>query len=116
MYRTKLVNENSIQRGSNYFQLALGVNYTLLNIKRFQWQIGTGIGSGLLRSQVVGGVENHWRTEWNVNTSFNYSINPKWAIRLQPASRLIISDTQVGGFGKLSKWYHGANVGVTLRF
>ena len=116
MYRTKMVNENSIQRGSNYYQLAMGADYTLLNIKRFQWQIGTGIGSGLLRNQVVGGVENHWRSEWNINTALSYSINPKWAIRLQPTSRLIISDTQVEGFGKLSKWYHGANVGVTFRF
>jgi hypothetical protein len=116
MYRTKYVNENFVQRGSNYLQLALGGDYSLLQNKRFTWQIGTGIGTGLLRNQIQAGVENYWRTEWNINTALSYSINPKWAIRLQPTSRLIISDTQVEGFGKLSKWYHGANVGVTFRF
>lgn len=114
MYRTKFINESFIQRGSNYFQLAFGGDYTLLQIKRFNWQIGTGIGTGLLRNQVLGGVENHWRSEWNINTALSYSINSKIAIRMQPTSRLIISDTQVGGFGKLSKWYHGGNLGITF--
>lgn len=114
MYRTKFINENFIQRGSNYFQLAFGGDYTLLQIKRFNWQIGTGIGTGLLRNQVLDGVENHWRSEWNINTALSYSINSKIAIRMQPTSRLIISDTQVGGFGKLSKWYHGGNLGITF--
>lgn len=113
MYRTKFGNENFTQRGSNYFQLAFGADYSVLQIKRFKWQIGTGIGTGLLRNQTQAGVENHWRSEWNLNTALSYSINSKIAIRVQPTSRVIISDTQVGGFGKLSKWYHGGNIGVT---
>jgi hypothetical protein len=116
MYRTKFVNENFVQRGSNYLQLALGGDYSLLQNKRFTWQIGTGVGTGLLRNQIQAGVENHWRTEWNINTALSYAIHSKWAIRLQPTSRLIISDTQVEGFGKLSKWYHGANLGLTFSF
>lgn len=113
MYRTKFVDESFTQRGSNYFQLAFGGDYSVLQIKRFKWQIGTGIGTGLLRNQVLGGVENHWRSEWNLNTALSYSINSKIAIRVQPTSRVIISDTQVGGFGKLSKWYHGGSIGLT---
>jgi hypothetical protein len=114
IYRTNFISEGFVQRGANYFQWAFGGDYNLLQIERFHWQIGTGIGTGILRNPVVGGTENHWRSEWNINTSLGFSILPKIAIRIQPTSRLIVADTQVGGFGKLTKWYHGVNLGITF--
>ncbi len=115
LYRTLFVNENAYHRGASYFQFAMGIDFTLLNVSKFSWSLGTGLGTGLLRNPVENTIQNHWRTEWNLNTACNLELTPRCTLRLQPTMRMIVSDTQVSGFGALSKWYYGGQIGFVFK-
>lgn len=115
-YRTFFINSNEWQRGANYIQLALGADYLIMKKNRFSWQIGSGLGTGLITNSSAASSQSHWRTEMNLNTALSYQLNSKLFIRLQPTSRLVIGDSQLGQFGKLSRWFHGCNLGVGYQF
>lgn len=116
MYKTIMSNEQPNIKGANYYQLAIGGDFKLLHYKKITWHIGTGLGYGLLRNPIPTGIQNSLRIEWNINSLISFQITNRVAIRLQPTARLVISDSQFGGFGKLSRWYNGANIGTTFQF
>jgi hypothetical protein len=116
MYKTIMSSEQPNIKGANYYQLTIGGDYKLLHFKKITWHIGTGLGYGLLRNPIPSGIQNSLRAEWNINSLISFQITNRIAIRLQPTARLVISDSQFGGFGKLSRWYNGANIGATFQF
>jgi len=116
MYKTVFIDEHAHFKGANYLQWTLGVDYAVLQFRRFNWLVGTAVGNGWLGVPLEGGVQDAFRAEWILSTSFGFKLSQRLAVRLEPCSRLVFADSQVGSIGKLSRWYHGGNLGLTILF
>lgn len=98
----------------NFLELPLLIDYKILETKKWEWLIGTGMNTSF--NYKYYGNASYFTINFQAHTALRYSIHEKWQIAFQPTFRY-----QGVGIGAYNSPFHqrsiwGANLGVVWKF
>ena len=101
-------------QGGSFSQVAAQLDRAVFEAGHLKGYCGLGMSFGRNNLNFAG--YSSWRSEITSSFRLSYQLKGSWSLVAEPTARIVVWDSQIANFGRLSKIYGGLQFGLDYEF